>query len=130
MSFLQLRKTHSPLQLFEDPTVTTQDVTSITDTTATGNGTVVNVGGSALTERGVCWSTTINPTTADPKATSAGQAGAYTVSMTSLIAETFYYARAYAINPNGTSYGDNVTFTTEATAITATPALMLLGCGS
>lgn len=96
----------------EPPTVTTQSVTSIGETTATGNGTVVSDGNSTITERGVCWNTSTNPTTANSKATSAGTTGAYTASMTSLTHSTLYYVRAYAINAEGTSYGDNVTFTT------------------
>ncbi|HET9412139.1 MAG TPA: hypothetical protein VFO38_04810 [Candidatus Saccharimonadales bacterium] len=92
------------------PTVTTQAVTELTVTTATGNGTVVADGGETITERGVCWSTSLNPTTSDSKATSAGTTGSYSVSITGLSNGTLYYARAYAINANGTSYGDNVTF--------------------
>ena len=53
MSFLQLRKSHIPLQLLGSPTVTTQAASSITDTTATGNGTLVNVGGSAVQRKGL-----------------------------------------------------------------------------
>lgn len=92
------------------PAVTTQAVTSIAATTATGNGTVVSDGGSTITERGVCWSTTLNPTTSDSKATSAGTTGLYSVSITGLTNGTLYHARAYAINAVGTSYGDDVTF--------------------
>jgi hypothetical protein len=91
-------------------TVTTQPVTDLTATTATGNGTVVSDGGDTITERGVCWSTSLNPTTSDSKATSAGTTGVYTVSMTGLSNGTLYHARAYAINTNGTSYGADVTF--------------------
>lgn len=92
------------------PTVTTQAVTNLTATTATGNGTVVSDGGDTITERGVCWSTSLNPTTSDSKATSAGTTGSYNVSITGLTNGTLYHARAYAINTNGTSYGSDVTF--------------------
>ena len=92
------------------PTVTTQAVTNLAATTATGNGTVVSDGADTITERGVCWSTSLNPTTSDSKATSAGTTGAYTVSITGLTNGTLYHARAYAINSLGTSYGSDVTF--------------------
>jgi hypothetical protein len=95
------------------PTVTTEAVSSITDTTATGNGTVTDDGGDTITERGIVWSTSANPTTADDKATSAGTTGAFTASLTGLTSGTLYHARAYATNSVGTSYGDDVTFTTE-----------------
>lgn len=92
------------------PTVTTQAVTNVGPTTATGNGTVVSDGGSTITERGVCWSASANPTTSDNKASTSGTTGSYNVSMTGLSNLTLYHVRAYAINANGTSYGGDVTF--------------------
>ena len=99
------------------PAVTTQTVTDITTTTATGNGNVVSDGGNAITERGVCWSTSINPTTSDSKATSAGTTGSYTASITGLTNGTLYHVRAYAINAIGTSYGEDITFTVYSVSI-------------
>jgi len=99
---------------FAAPTVTTSAVSSITSTTATGNGNVTADGGNNITERGVCWSTSTNPTTSSSKATASGTTGAFTASITGLSAGTLYYVRAYAINSVGTSYGSNVTFTTLA----------------
>lgn len=95
------------------PTVTTQAVSSITQTTATGNGNVTSDGGDTITERGICWDTAINPTTANAKATSSGTTGAFTANLTGLTTGTLYHARAYAINSTGTSYGPDVTFTTS-----------------
>jgi len=93
-----------------NPSVATQAVTNITAATATGNGNVTSDGGQAITERGVCWSTSVNPTTSDSKATSAGTTGTFTASLTGLSSATLYHVRAYAINSIGTSYGDDVTF--------------------
>ncbi|NTW31034.1 MAG: hypothetical protein HGB12_00090 [Bacteroidetes bacterium] len=113
------------------PTVTTQAVTSVTGTTSTGNGNVTADGGATITERGVCWNTSATPTTANNKATSAGTTGAFTPSITGLTAGTLYYVRAYAINSVGTSYGNEVSFTTlnvptvttqAGTSITSTTA--------
>ncbi len=99
------------------PTVTTQDVTNITDTTATGNGNVTSDGGNTITERGVCWvANTGTPTTADSKATHTGTTGAYDPDMTNLSAGTHYHVRAYAINGIGTSYGSQVEFSTTGGA--------------
>lgn len=95
------------------PSVITEAVSNIGFTTATGNGTVSSDGGATITERGVCWNTSTNPTIANSKATSAGTTGAYSVSMTGLTGNTHYYARAYATNENGTAYGDNVEFDTS-----------------
>ncbi len=99
------------------PTVTTQPVTNIAATTATGNGTVVSDGGDTITERGVCWGASLNPTTSDSKATAAGTTGSYNVSISGLTNGTLYHARAYAINSIGTSYGDDVTFRPYAVTV-------------
>ena len=94
------------------PTVTTLPVVDIAQTTATGGGNVIDDGGAAVTERGICWSTSNNPTTANSHASSGTGTGAYTVNITGLTASTTYYVRAYAINSQGTSYGEEVSFTT------------------
>jgi len=94
------------------PTVSTDSVTSIASTTATGNGTVSSDGGSTITERGVCWSTSANPTTSNSKATTSGTTGSYSASLTGLTAGTTYHMRAYATNANGTGYGGDYFFTT------------------
>lgn len=99
--------------LVSAPAVTTGSATSIGTTSATLGGNVTSDGGATITERGVCWSTSANPTTTSSKATSAGTTGSYTVSATSLTANTTYHYRAYAINSEGTSYGSDTTFTTS-----------------
>ena len=47
------------------PAVTTDDPTEITQSSAKGGGNVTDGGGDAVTERGVVWGTSLNPTTAD-----------------------------------------------------------------
>ena len=95
------------------PTVTTSQVSSITQTTAVGGGNVTSDGGATVTERGICWSTSHNPTTSGSHANNGTGTGSYTVQMSGLTANTTYYVRAYAINSQGTSYGSEVSFTTE-----------------
>jgi hypothetical protein len=104
-------------------TVTTQAVTNITANTATGNGTVVSAGNLPVIERGVCWKTSSGPTTSDSKTVSSGSTGSYTVSITGLTQDTVYYARAYAINSLGTSYGAEVTFQTAGKPTVTTQAV-------
>jgi hypothetical protein len=94
------------------PTVTTATVTSITSTTASGGGEVTSDGGAAVTARGVCWSTSADPTIADSYTTDGTGTGSFTSSLTSLTTGTTYHVRAYATNSVGTSYGDDSTFTT------------------
>ena len=95
------------------PTVTTRQVTNITQTKVTGGGTVNADGGSPVTARGLCWSTAQNPTVADAHTTDGTGIGAFTRDIVGLTANTTYYVRAYATNSNGTVYGDNVRFVTQ-----------------
>jgi len=104
------------------PIVTTQAVTGIYETTATGNGTITDLGYSNPTAHGVCWNVTGIPTIAD-NATDEGPAvatGAFTSALTGLTPNTTYYVRAYATNTTGTAYGDEVSFTTSPVAPTVT----------
>jgi len=103
------------LNLSVAPTVSTQAVSSITATTATGNGTITSLGVPNPTVSGICWNTSTSPTTSNFKTTdgSTGATGAFTGSLTSLSANTTYYVRAYATNTAGTSYGNEVTFTSS-----------------
>jgi gliding motility-associated-like protein len=96
------------------PTVTTAAASSVVATSATLGGTLV-YGYGLSTERGVVYSSTNStPTVSDTKAANATVTtnGAYSASVTGLSASTTYYARAYAINGAGTTYGAVVSFTT------------------
>ena len=96
------------------PTVITTDpVTNIQQTTATGGGNVTNSGGATVTARGVCWSTSSNPTINNSHTTNGTGTGSFTSSITGLTAGTLYHVRAYATNSAGTAYGADVTFTTQ-----------------
>ena len=102
---------------FSAPTVTTTAVTSIAATTASSGGTVTATGGAAITAQGVCWSTSTAPTTANSK-TIDGTTSPFTSSITGLTGGTTYYVRAYATNSAGTSYGNEISFTTTSSMIT------------
>ena len=97
------------------PTVTTATLTDITETTATAGGNVTSDGNSTVTERGVVYAFTQNPTTSNNKVASGSGTGSFTTSLTGLSPDTSYFVRAYAINGVGTSYGNQVTLTTNAT---------------
>jgi len=103
------------LNIIAFPTVTTQAVSSITATTATGNGNINDLGIPNPTAHGVCWSTSENPTTAGSKDDkgAATATGAFTCDITGLSAGTTYYARAFASNSAGTVYGSQVSFTSN-----------------
>jgi len=103
--------------------VSTQAVTDITSHISTGNGTISDLGGETADKRGVVWdtSTHANPGNVAPaasdypdKAESTGSfsTGTFTSSVTGLLRNTTYYARAYSHNSAGYIYGDEVNFTT------------------
>ncbi|MEX0981773.1 MAG: DUF1566 domain-containing protein [Bacteroidales bacterium] len=93
------------------PKLTTNAVTSVTETTAESGGIISDDGGAAVTERGVCWSTNQNPTTADNKTSDGTGTGSFTSSITGLTSNTTYYVRAYATNSAGTAYGNEIIYT-------------------
>jgi hypothetical protein len=97
------------------PTVTSATISAITQTTATSGGNVSSDGGGgAVTERGVCWGTSANPTTsAINKTTDGNGTGSFSSSITGLSPYTSYHVRAYAVNSAGTSYGEDISFTTN-----------------
>jgi len=105
------------------PTVTTQAVTDITDTTATGNGNVTDDGGDTITERGTCISTSPNPTINETKDTKSGTTGAFTTSIDTLTPGLTYHVRAFATNAIGTGYGSDVNFTTLTSPTVSTQAV-------
>jgi uncharacterized protein (TIGR02145 family) len=111
--FLQLQTTNTPKWSGPAfPTLTTKIVTNIMATTATGGGEITNDGGGALQERGVCWSTSENPTIADSKTSDGSGIGSFVSNLTGLLPGTTYYVRAYATNWS-TGYGNQVSFTTS-----------------
>ena len=104
------------------PSVVTVSVASVTGSSAKLAGEVVGEGGSAVTERGLCWSTTANPTYTDSYISSGSGLGAYSVTALNLVGGTVYHVRAYAINSAGITYGDDLTFTTDVVATISTTA--------
>lgn len=96
------------------PTVTTNNVSNITTTSATCGGNVTSAGNGTVSARGVCWSTLSNPTISNSHTTNGTGTGTFTSSLTGLTPNTTYYVRAYATNEAGTAYGLQKTFTTNS----------------
>ncbi len=95
-------------------TLTTLPIGNITVVAATTGGNITNDGGTPVTQRGVVWSTSPSPTTANNSTTNGSGTGIFTINLTSLTASTTYYLRAYATNSAGTAYGNELSFTTTA----------------
>jgi uncharacterized protein (TIGR02145 family) len=114
---------YGSIQLFKTdkaklPTLTTSGVSTITPTTATAGGNISSDGGAPILERGVCWRTTQNPTTANSKTTDGSGAGNFISLLTGLSPTTTYYVRAYATNNVGTTYGNEIVINTFTDTLT------------
>lgn len=94
------------------PTISTNEISEISKNSAITGGNVTNDGGEIITERGVCWSTSQNPTIANYKTVNGSGVGSFISNITSLQSGTKYYVRAYATNTDGTAYGDQKSFIT------------------
>jgi hypothetical protein len=97
------------------PVVTTNAVTDINPLSATGNGNIESTGTQSVSEHGVCWNTTGTPTINNSNTTEGTAViEAFTTAISGLTPLTTYYVRAFATNSVGTSYGETVSFTTNA----------------
>jgi uncharacterized protein (TIGR02145 family) len=89
--------------------------TSITTNAALLGGFISGDGGSAITDRGFCWNTVANPTIDLTTKVSLGSImGSYTFLLTDLLPGGTYHVRAYAKNEVGITYGEDITFKTNA----------------
>lgn len=95
------------------PTLSTITISSIMKNTASSGGNITSDGGASVTARGVCWSTSSNPTLANSYTNDGSGTGSFTSSITGLSPNTLYYVRAYATNSVGTAYGNEISFTTQ-----------------
>ncbi|MEY3321545.1 MAG: hypothetical protein RLZZ417_1128, partial [Bacteroidota bacterium] len=95
-------------------TLTTTAATSVTSISVVTGGNITAEGGTPVTARGICWSTSPNPTIANDTTRNGAGAGLFTSTISNLLGSTTYYIRAYAINTTGVGYGNQVTFTTLA----------------
>jgi len=102
----------------------TSTPTKLSSTSVSIDGNVTADGGvSPISDRGVCWGTVSNPTIADNMVSSGTTGlGSFTTTITSLTANTTYYARAYATNTSRTSYGTQVSFISNQLSISSAVA--------
>ena len=107
--------------------VNTLNVSSIGQTTAIVNGSITNDGGSVVTQRGFCSNISPLPTIANNVANSGSGIGNFSASLSGLTPGRTYYVRAFAINSRGTSYGQQLTFTTPSVVL---PLLTTIQVGS
>jgi uncharacterized protein (TIGR02145 family) len=105
------------------PTVITSLITEYTSTSATVGGSVTDNGGFEITVRGVYWGTEPNPRLTGTRVEMGSGDGDFSQTFTELSRSITYYVIAFATNIKGTSYGSEISFSTEPelpTVITAT----------
>lgn len=106
---------------YELPTVVTNEIKFITTNSAEISCEVTDDGGAEVSVKGVCLSTDEVPSIENDITVNGGSGiGTYVIFIDNLVASTTYYVRAYAINSEGTSYGETITFTTKKTIDTTT----------
>jgi len=95
------------------PILSTKAVSKISHTTAISGGNISKDGGRPVTEHGLCWSNSPNPTIENDTVRSGSGIGGFNDTITGLSKNTTYYVRAYATNTHGTAYGDERSFSTS-----------------
>ncbi|WP_157986517.1 hypothetical protein [Chitinophaga alhagiae] len=99
--------------------VSTAAISRVTENNAVSGGSITTDGGTAITARGIVWSTAASPATNLTTKTNDGAGtGQFSSTITGLTPGKRYYVRAYATNSAGTAYGDERTFTTATTPLT------------
>lgn len=99
------------------PSLTTIDATAITGTSFATGGSISNDGDSPISVRGICWSTSPNPTIANSKTMDGIGTGSFSRTLSGLGLGSTLYVRAYATNLIGTGYGNQITVTTLSTTL-------------
>ena len=79
---------------------------------------IADSGGKTVTQRGIVYSTTENPTTLNDKILSGTGIGEFSITVTGLTQKTTYYVRAFASNEVGTAYSNQIKLTTNTASTT------------
>ena len=101
------------------PSVTTNNISNIGETTLTINGNITSDGGATITERGFYFGTNSSSPTSNAKYTVGGTTGYYSNNRSGLSTSTTYYCWAFATNSVGTTYGARVQASTVAAFVPA-----------
>jgi len=95
------------------PVVETRVPMSITAMGAVSGGTITLSGGAIVSEKGICWSESENPTISDNKVAAGSGTDAFYSGINMLKPNTTCYVRAFAVNEIGITYGIQKVFTTS-----------------
>ncbi|MBN1952398.1 MAG: hypothetical protein JW801_14450 [Bacteroidales bacterium] len=100
--------------------VETEGVSSISYTSSTVSGNLLDAGEKGVSQHGHCWGTSENPSREQGSKTSLGEkktTGTFESHLEGLTPGTTYFVRAYAISAEGVLYGENKSFSTVAAGI-------------
>lgn len=100
------------------PEISTEKIVKPLLHTVQAGGIILSDGGTAVIRRGVCWSSTPDPTIEDDTTINGSGIGIFTSSLKGLAAQSRYWVRAYATTAIGTSYGNTEVFTTLDSTLT------------
>ncbi len=100
-------------QSSEPPLVESVEVLNISAGKAEGVGIILDSGETDITETGFCWNSAPDPELSNSCGTGSIGEDLFQTTFTNLNGNTKYYARAYAINDGGISYGGNIEFNTK-----------------
>ncbi len=96
------------------PSLVTTNISNISGSKATTTNQILSDGGATITQRGVCWSSSIStPTINDSSNIATSTTSIYDVNLSTLMANTTYWLRAYATNSAGTGYSPTISFRTS-----------------
>ena len=90
----------------EPPTVQTTPPYNIMALSAWAGGVVLDDGGAEVTERGICWDANGDPDLSDTVIVVGSGTGSFECKIEALYCANTFFARAYAINSAGVSYGE------------------------
>ncbi|MFH0843370.1 MAG: FISUMP domain-containing protein [Bacteroidota bacterium] len=105
------------------PAVLTGKVSEITTTRAISGGIITSDGGNRITERGICWNTSTNPTIDNYRTSDGKGSGIFQSTLEDLEPGTIYYVKAYAANKEGITYGFETAFSTLTITAVLTTAI-------
>lgn len=109
-------------EYYEPPTVVTVSVSGSTATSVTVSGNIPDAGGHPVTEKGVCWSMSPDPSLADSSQAEGAGTGSFSSTLTGLVTGAAYHARAYGTSCEGTSYGDDISFIPQSPEVSFSDA--------
>ena len=93
------------------PELETRNVTDITSTTAKSGGVILLSGTYEIISKGICWNVNPNPDTNNYLTRDGSGPGNFESTLLNLDPGTEYYIRAYATTMEGTSYANEISFT-------------------